>query len=230
MSRTFKLSDDTYLERSPLLTVKPFTVASWFKPVLALPPLDRAIWFQGNATGGYSFMLQIEGTSVPDRGTLRAVENENGVPARAQTSTLITAGIWQHGCGVFATNSDRRVFLDGGGKGTNATAHDAFLVAHTVLNIGVQNIAPLTRKMRGELGHVTIWSVALSDDEIASLGAGLHPLRMRGGDIVSYVPINGQDPEADPITQVTLSVNGSPIPAVAEEPQPLFGNSIVAPA
>jgi len=41
----------------------------------------------------------------------------------------------------------------------------------------------------GRIAEVTVWSVALTDAEIAALGKGAHPYTVRPANIVGYWPL-----------------------------------------
>ena len=66
--------------------------------------------------------------------------------------------------------------------------------------------------------------MALTDEEIASLAAGVSPLRMRRDNLVAYWPVNGQSPEPDVVGGLDLTITGSPL--ISEEPP--ISNSVVA--
>jgi len=52
---------------------------------------------------------------------LYAFTKDGGSNDYAETTSGFSANTWHHACGIFASATDRRVFIDGGSKGTNAT-------------------------------------------------------------------------------------------------------------
>jgi hypothetical protein len=119
------------------------------------------------------------------------------------TSTSAVTGTWQHACGVSHSPTDHRVFLDGGGKGTDAVSQT--LSTNTVdrTTIGGFWTTDWYNKMDGQIAEACIWNIGLSDEEIAALARGVHPLNMHRASIVGYWPLFGNDsPEPD------LSGNG----------------------
>jgi hypothetical protein len=62
----------------------------------------------------------------------------------------------------------------------------------------------------GQIAHPAIWNVALTDAEVAMLGAGISPLRVRPQSLVMYLPYLGRNgPEIDIINGRTLAVTGA---------------------
>ena len=92
-------------------------------------------WFKCNdITNGYCLMSICNRIINGHNIALYAQGAVAGDPVRFQMSTPVggwviadttagyTANTWHHACGIWAYTDDRRVFLDGGNKGTDATA------------------------------------------------------------------------------------------------------------
>ena len=62
----------------------------------------------------------------------------------------------------------------------------------------------------GNIAHVGIWNVALTDGEVAMLASGLSPQRVRPQSLIAYLPFLGRDsPEIDIVGGKTFTVNGA---------------------
>ena len=225
MSRHFPDASANYLyNANAILTAAPITVAAWFTCDTALPLHDMVIWSDSNGTILNRFRLLIEGSSIPDRGTIRWAVATGGTSSRAQTSTVISADTWHHACGVEAASNDRRVYLDGGGKGINS----AIRVPAGVNQMYIGRCVPAAPDpMDGRLGHISVWNIALTDSEVATLAAGISPLMVHRNNLVGYWPINGQSPEPDFVGGYNMTLTGT-IPK-SEEPSKMIGRRIIAP-
>lgn len=113
--------------------------------------------------------------------------------ATATTSTNVSANTWHHAAAVFAGVADRRAFLDGGGKGTNSTS--ITINNANAAHIGIRD--DHTFPFSGKLARCTWRDVALTDDEIAALAAGVNPLHIRPASIKAYIPLGLASPEPD---------------------------------
>lgn len=79
--------------------------------------------------------------------------------------------------------------------------------------------------MSGDVAHVALWNVALTDDEVASLAAGVSPLRMRRDALIAYWPVGGQSPEPDVVGGFDLVVTNGPV----QSEEPPIHSSVIAP-
>ena len=209
---------------TPPLTGTPLTFSCWFRTVDS----DAAdtIFSIGNATISshyWRIAINLPETSPPNPVEFRTRGSAN---SSAESQTEVSANTWHHACGVSASDSSRAVYLDGGGKDTSAsTAVPTEAINSTV--VGARS--NLGAEWDGDIAHCAVWNVALSDEECATLAAGVSPLRVHRDGLVAYWPINGHggsSAEIDIVGGVNLTVNGTP--SVTEEPPPFF-SPIVAP-
>lgn len=205
-------------------------------PVTAAP-FTMAAWMRSNDLTMNQIVMNIQDADVNDdywrMAAMGAVTNdpiqmrvEDAPPPGADSASTSPSGysanVWHHVCVVEASASDRRVYIDGGGKGTDTAS--ATPTGITKLTVGGRFNAGY---MSGNIGHAALWNAALTDQEIASLANRVSPLRLRRGSLVGYWPINGQSPEYNVIgTGETLALVNGPI-SVDEEPPVPWG--IVAP-
>jgi hypothetical protein len=212
VSRSFDGSNEFFSHASNPIGGSVMTLAAWFK-VTVIPP--------GGTLGLVTLGVSGQGGTNSHR---VCVASDGAIIARcggftqANSSTVVTDLGWHHAASVRASPTDRRAFLDGGGKGSNATSVS---ITPTDLRLG-QHMNGQERH-NGQLAHVAGWNVALTDDEIAMLGAGrLSPLMVRPASLKFYFPYLGRDAaDVDVMGGLTLSMTGT-VDSVAEEPPILW--------
>jgi hypothetical protein len=92
----------------------------------------------------------------------------------------------------YIVGNNVKVFLNGAtdsiGGSTTLTG-----ITSNVVDIGAGVSGSSTRSgfLDGDVAEVAVWNVQLTNDEIAALAAGTHPLRIRPRSIVKYYPLWG---------------------------------------
>jgi len=190
-----------YLKHAAAVTyTEPFTICAWIKP--AGKGVQPAVSIEDN---NYKYKITLFGASGPGK------VNAYGAMATGKsclTTTNWSTGSWQHFCGVYAGNSDRRSFLDGGGKGTNTDLLD-FTSAIDQTVLGAYNEAyGWSGYVNGKLAHVTIWNCALTDVEVANLAGGANAQTVQAASILAHWELlnNG----VDAVGSYDMTAYGSP--------------------
>lgn len=187
MARNFTSGDDVTVSDGIVGGV-PLTVACWFSTTTnAIQDLAACV----KASTQY-FWIGLNNNFGGSE--VRARHRSGGTTTEAETTTGIARdGSWEHACGVFASTTDRRAFLNGGSKGTNTDSVSD--VAPTSFTAGD---APPFAGLAGRIAEIGIWDIALSDAEVALLAAGISPTRIQAANLVGYWPLWGADsPEPD---------------------------------
>lgn len=145
----------------------------------------------------------------------------SGVQILNSNASALTLNVWHH---IVATydGSAMKIYVDGTEQGTRSQSGNIQSRPSTDLTIGIGS--SLNGPFNGELGHVALWDVTLSAEEIESLSNGINPLQIRTSSLSEYWPINGANPEPGIVNKCNATVNGT---TVAEEPP--MPNSIKAP-
>lgn len=182
MARDFDGSTQYGSITSALATAAPLTLAGWFNTDSA-SGAQTVLCLHQNASVDNHFLLYFDGGTS----SLRARANDGGSPAEATATGTITAGTWQHACGVFATSTSRSCYLDGAGKATNTTSKVPASVDRTFC--GALNASNFF--FNGKLMELGIWTAALDDNEVLSLARGVCPLMVRTASLVGYWPMIG---------------------------------------
>jgi len=138
--------------------------------VLSSPPLAMACWFRPDVITAFFSMIAIVDKDVDNQRYALGVSTggvEKGVIAQAQdagganhaeTSADFVANVWQHGCAVFASTTDRRAFIDGGSKGTDATERTPINLDRT--SVGRVGRATPDGYMTGDLAEAAVWDLS----------------------------------------------------------------------
>jgi hypothetical protein len=181
MARLFNDAANDYLQNTnAVVSGVPLTMACWFNTDdLAI---DQTIMGLFPSVGGSNyFRLWLD--AAANHVNADATDFANG-NTQATTTTSYAANSWYHAAGVYAASNDKRAFLNGGGKGTDAT--DVTPVGIDRTEIGRLGSHGGIQYTSGLIGEVAIWNVALTDDEIAILAEGVCPVFVRPGSLISY--------------------------------------------
>jgi hypothetical protein len=193
MARNFIAASSQYLEIATApVAAAPLTIACWFLPVSAAVTYDLVVIGDTVATNYFALIASNPGSLGAISGAASA-----GGEFSAITTTLFAANRWAHACATYTSATARAAFLDGGGKGTNATS--VVPASPAEVDVGAYHAgASIYSPMNGQIAEVALWNVDLSDAEVAALAgrtgeslSGL-PLRIRPANLVAYWPLQGE--------------------------------------
>lgn len=170
-----------YAAKSALSLSYPFTIAGWMK---------------ADSNSATQILASAEKHSNADYNVIQSAGSVSGDPIRvgtygtewklADTTSGYSTGTWTHFAGVWASDASRTSFIAGGSKGTNTESQTA--VAATFM-VGAYKYGATAGHFDGKLAHIAVWSVALSDENIALLASGISPLSVDSAHLVSYWPL-----------------------------------------
>jgi hypothetical protein len=185
-----------------VLVTLPFTVCAWGFPTAASPTGIFEIGISASDNHRFTMYRDNSGEII--------VQTKDATTAGGATTTAAAAlNLWHHMCGVWASATSRSAYLNGGNKATNATNLTPTGMNQTI--IGGMLTGTGNREWVGQLDHVAVWNVALTDAEIAALATGISPLQVRSSALVAYVPIWGlQSPEIDIAAARSWTLVGTP--------------------
>lgn len=205
-----RLFDDAALDRlivdSTPITAYPITMAYRGKSNDAT--LDQAGFWIGDKDATADFLrLSFDGAAAGDpiKYSLRAAG------AALSTSTGFTADVWHHALCYSSSSTAHAVFIDGGSKATSITSN-TFSASADRVAVGHAADSTPTNYFSGDIAEAAIWDVALSDAEVALLGAASGPSAMlfRPASLRFYCPIIGKySPEIDIIEGRGMTVTGA---------------------
>ncbi len=222
MARFFDGSNDKLQIDSTVISGTPFTMAAWFNSNNVDDNQQVVGVFDVAGDEDY-YRLQAGGGvgGDPIRGQIKS----NTATANVDSTTGYSANVWNHACLVGAADNDWRVYLNGGSKGTDATAVTPAGLDNTA--IGIRATLTPAAPLNGEIAEVAIWNVALTDAEVAILAAGFCPRFVNPQGLVAYWPIIGRtSPEIDLVGGNNLTVTEAVVavhPSIIYPTQPFTG-------
>lgn len=199
----FSLNGFSYIEAtSTPVTTFPFTMSCWFNSPNVIA--GGTLMSLGVANGVDRFQMVIRGDL---EGDFIAISSLVGGVDQPATSTIgYTANTWHHATAVCTSITGRSIFLNGGGKGTNATSSNP---------AGINNIMLGSRWstsrgffFNGRIAEAGIWNAALTDDEVISLSKGFAPYLVRPSSLKFYnrcIRTSQDRSEGRTLTQVNIT-------------------------
>jgi hypothetical protein len=225
MSRLFDdaASDQIVNGTVGVVSNEPITMAAWFRPDDDTVVGTLLSVGDGNQTDFWR--IGYGGTTAGDPVFAQKQGNAGLTTETVVSSGGTTVNTWNHCAATFSSDTVRAVFLNGtktNGAGTNVP--DPGLTSTTSIGVRYNNAVP--RHFSGRLAECAIWTVALSDDEVAALAKGLAPTCIRRQSLVFYAPLVRNIYDA---RGLTLSTSGT---AVADHTRMFYPAStrVVAPA
>jgi len=179
-----------YLEvASAPVSIEPFTMATWYYSTTSGVPFEPLLALADSAhTGGDDKQIRLIINDIGGQWTISANSWSTDGYHRANATAASSHGVWQHATGVWASQSSRAAYLNGGSKGTDTNLNDNTQVPNE-LNIGYGPWSGgTTDKWNGYLAETAIWNVALTDEEVAILAKGFSPRFVRPQNLVFYLP------------------------------------------
>ena len=186
MARSFAFASDQHLSHAAaVVSSPPFTLACRF---YSTRPFYQALLTINDPDTNRTF--QALWLDVAGSYRLEMRSSSGASSASAASATTWSTSTWHSAMGVVATNTDRRVYLDGGNKGTNSSNHPVVGLSHTQFGVNWDGVNPIY-EFGGQAAELAIWNAALTDDEAAGHGTGLSPLMIRPTSLVAYWPLGG---------------------------------------
>lgn len=184
MARDFVRASNEYLEIATApVTVAPLTVSCWANTDVSTTTDDYCLLqIQDASTTDDYWRLNADGDTNSGEFTWRAKRSSGSAIA---VSTLVpTTGIWYHIAGIEISSSSRKILVDGGNSGTNATSKVPVNI--DTMAIGRERDSTPGDSWEGKIAEVAVWSAALTDTEVGILAAGYSPLFVRPQSLVFY--------------------------------------------
>lgn len=207
-------------------------------------PCTMAAWFRLNNVSGVKSLVAAGGLTVSNQVQEYAILVNNAAfwaltQSNTNTQAIATATLapntWYHGCGVFASQTDRRAFINGQFKGTDTTSKLPVGTVTSRTCIGQRANTLNDQKLAGLCAEVAIWQAALSDTEVAYLATGVLPFRVRPERLVSYWSLRAcvlpeqntgalfrTGATAPASNQINMAATGAP--KVAQDPPHVLGH------
>lgn len=173
-----------YIQSSYTPPSLPITMSCWFyvDPTIGAACNAWGIGASGSADG---YVIQLRSSASPF--AIRAISIAGAVNRNAQSTTTVNTGEWHHATAVFVSSTERYVYLDGSGKGSDTNSSSP--AAQNQFRAAATPWQTAGTFLKGALADIALWSVQLTDDEVTSLGKGFSPLLIRPSALEIYGPL-----------------------------------------
>lgn len=187
MARAFSGSGQ-YLEYAgAAVNAYPVTFAAW------VAPADFVTSYGVFSLGGAAAAASID--CVVEIGTQQFYCRAVGA-GKTATTTLLTAGAWNHVAAIWGASNSRTVYHNAGGAGTTTT--DIAWQAASATDIGRLVRASPGALFKGIIAEAGLWDTALTNTEVRELARGKSPKLVRPERLVAYWPLAGGPPSVEP--------------------------------
>lgn len=170
-----------YLEVSAAVANRPCTMAAWAyldttagsaKDICSVSSKTALAVLRLNVNTGGQFR-------IADQGNVNAVANGG----------TMSANVWNHYAGVFASGASRTAYTNGVAGAENTTS--VATITPTVTSIGAwfEGTNNPIQFFDGRIAEIGIWNAALTAAEIASLAKGMTCDKIRPQSLVFYAPL-----------------------------------------
>lgn len=173
-----------YITADSPITGLPLTLAAWVYPV---SDNSHVVAYIGNATDNSRIQIQLRFLSVGAFDVGAVSVNASGTNTAARTGTAVTLNTWNHACAVYASSTSRSAYLNGSNKVTDTT--NSVISAPNRLAVASRFNVSYGINLIGRVADVGVWSVALADEEVASLASGVSCRLIRPQSLVFYAPL-----------------------------------------
>jgi hypothetical protein len=221
MARAFVAASSQYLNYAgAIANSPPLSIAGWVYPTDNAN--ENTFFCIGNNGNGVPFIICAVSGSVGGDPFRFLVRDDSSNLQFATTSTGYSLNTWHHFTGVWASATSTAVYIDGGSKGTDTDPSLGTLTLNRTV-IGARQTNGLSQYFDGNIGEVTLWNAALTDDDAAELATGVRPTRVKPQSLVPYWPLMGLlSPEPDILAnKYNMTLNAAP--TFADHPNIAYG-------
>lgn len=210
MSRTFNASNNGLYLSSFTVSASPLTLACWCKLAsTSSSGVAMAACGSADVIQNVVFSTSLNKWYVASRNA--------GTPYSA-VGTSSGSTSWTHVAGVFASDSSRKIFVNGVEEGANTTSVSPSL---SRLGVGVRIDGGVPAPgggfvFNGTIAHAAVWQVALDGPQLLSLTRGASPLVVSPAELIFYAPLWGETlPELN-LKGAALSSYNTPTKGVSD--------------
>jgi hypothetical protein len=194
MARSFNGSTNYLQVEAAVVSGTPLSISGWMFNADSGVGVVTIATVQDKDVADQRHILQLRGSVAGD--PVGAFSQDASESPAVNSTTGTTVNTWHHACGIWASATSRTIYLDGGSKAEDTTSVSP--VGFDRTSIGANRDSTPSGFFNGRIAEVTIWNVALTDDEVLALASGINPFRIRPLNIVWRPPLFGIDsPEPD---------------------------------
>jgi len=160
--------NDAVISSAPTVLAHPLSVNIWFRTTHLNARMT--LWSIGDMDSLYGHYIELRGDADGDY--VEATSREGFGFVSATTTTGITSGQWHMITALYASNTDRRILIDGGSQGTNAIYINPSGIDTMTIGENAWGNGGLPQYFKGTIDDVRVYNRILEASEIAALAAG----------------------------------------------------------
>jgi hypothetical protein len=173
-----------YRNASPI-TAAPYTIASWaYSTNRSISQNVFCINRQGQNNDSLGLVL----VASPNPAVVDFFSVSGGVGRTAKTVNTYSLNTWQHVCGVAASATDRKVYLNGDTSNKGTSTDSSVPNSLNRVTLGAWFGSAVGDRVVGGIAECALWNVALTEGEVVSLSTGMAASRIRPQSLVFYFP------------------------------------------
>lgn len=175
----------------------PLSVSVWAKTSIIGAASSQYMFGLWNSAAGTTAQNQFSFGVAATTNFIFCQETDNAsAGGAAMSSAAISANGLFHGLAVFSGNASRSVYLNGGNKGTDATAAGVGPVGinRTTIGTGLSTdatIAPFAPAGTGDIAEIAVWKTALIDTDAPRLATGIDARAVSREFLIAYWKLDG---------------------------------------
>lgn len=191
MAYNFIAANSRYLSTTSPVSGVPFTFGCWMRNTSLIATTARSslvLYGTANSLQRYHLRYTLDNSGV--NGVLSFLTND-GVNAQVNLlgSEIVSVNAWYHLCGVVTSTTSRALYVNGSSVSSSTATQNNISLSNLYIGCTINASGTPTVLMDGDLADAAIWSVALSDSEIASLGKGIPANLVRPSSLEFYAPL-----------------------------------------
>jgi hypothetical protein len=222
MALDYTLSNNYHSASSAAVGNHDFTISAWAKQTAQANEIIIGMNDADNSNLN-AHALEIQHRNL-DTDRVRAMSRASGSGATRSNATIgeETLGEWTHVAGIWnwdgSTFTSRIAYGNGVAGGTSTADRLPQNLSNTVIGARADG-GGLAQQYDGEISHIAIWNVILTDDQILALANGVSPLRIQRDNLINYWPMGKTGTLYDIIQNLDLfDISTNNNPTLVEEP------------
>ena len=180
MAFDYNGSSDVSKSSSSPITATAFTMAGF-------------VYSDTTATTQYAFGIQDsasnKGWRIGFNSTALILQCTGASTQNTQSAGNAAAGTWMHLGMVCSSATSRALYKNGSSLATGTASITPSGINEVRIGAGTNAAGAASAYWDGGIGHVGLWSVALTAAEMAELSGGKDPRAVRAGSLVAYWPL-----------------------------------------
>ena len=206
MARLMTGGSSQELHATAPVTGVAFTASVFVKTAGSSDALTFAL--ADNSAATHYFLLYLRNSTGQGAMQTRA----GGAPEILDTGNSFSTGVWQHLCGIWSSNTSRRLILNGDWANSATGTTNLTPAGIDIMSFGAMlDSSPSYCSNDCDIGSGALWDTSLNQVDVEALADGVCPLFIQPNNLIGWWEIFGvTDPEIDRIGGANLTLTNSP--------------------